>query len=398
VLAGFGEGIQLLGVAIDEDPLGRALYHVTLHWRAETAIENDLVVRLRLVDADGGVRWTGEGVRPVGGLYPTNAWHSEVPISDYHEVPIQPWLSPGSYSLEVGLFAPFDDRGVMVDDGSTAWLTLQRLDVEPPSDPDPLPHRRLCSFAAGSWLTGFDSPGEVTAGAPFAVDLAWQGVGEGERVRFSWAAPPGRELPAGGRQVDGDTSALTGGMLRSRHVIAAPRQVGRYTLRVGLVGQVGRCGWLALPSASCSLTEVRVRSGEEGLANFEERVLLVDADAPQSGARPGDIIRVTLRWRGLRTMEEDYTVFVHLVGPDGRLHGQADSWPVQGTYPTSQWPPGREVTDPYEVRLEPDAPPGPYRVEVGWYHLKTMQRLQIVDEEGQPTAESFVVGAFDVAQ
>jgi hypothetical protein len=97
-------------------------------------------------------------------------------------------------------------------------------------------------------------------------------------------------------------------------------------------------------------------------------------------------------------MGEDYTVFVHLVGPDGRLQGQADSWPVQGTYPTSQWTPGREVTDPYEVRLESDAPPGPYRVEVGWYDLDTMQRLQIVDEEGEPIGDSFVVGAFDVQE
>jgi hypothetical protein len=54
------------------------------------------------------------------------------------------------------------------------------------------------------------------------------------------------------------------------------------------------------------------------------------------------------------------------------------------------------VTDPYEVRLEPDAPPGPYRVEVGWYHLATMERLRIVDEGGEPIADSFVVGEFDV--
>jgi hypothetical protein len=97
-------------------------------------------------------------------------------------------------------------------------------------------------------------------------------------------------------------------------------------------------------------------------------------------------------------MAEDYTVFVHLVGPDGRLHGQADSWPVQGTYPTSQWAPGREVTDPYEVQLAPDTPPGRYRVEVGWYQLETMQRLQVVDEAGEPTGDSYAVGAFVVPE
>jgi hypothetical protein len=389
VLAGFGAGIQLVGAEVDEDPLERALYHVTLRWHAQTAVRDDLVVRLRLVDADGQVQWTGQGARPVNGLYPTNAWRSVVPISDYHEVAIPPWLPPGFYRLEVGLFAPFDDRGVMVGDGSVAWAPLQTLYVEPPSTAAPMARRRWYSFGDGVWLTGFDAPGEVIAGAPFVVDLAWRNVGKDESVQFWWAAP-------GRQRVTGARFALIDEMLRSRHTIVAPSDPGRYTLRVGLVDEVARCSWLAPPRTSCSLTEVRVQSGEEGLANFGERVLLLDAEAARHKARPGDVIQVTLHWRGLRTIGEDYTVFVHLVGPDGRLHGQVDSWPVQGTYPTSQWAPGREVTDPYEVRLEPDAPPGPYRVEVGWYHLATMERLRIVDEGGEPIADSFVVGEFDV--
>jgi hypothetical protein len=143
---------------------------------------------------------------------------------------------------------------------------------------------------------------------------------------------------------------------------------------------------------------VQVLSTEEGLANFGERILLLDGVAPQGRAVPGDVIHVTLRWRGLRAMTKDYTVFVHLVGPDGRLHGQADSWPVEGTYPTSQWVPAREVLDPYAVRLETDAPPGRYRVEAGWYDLDTMERLPIVDGEGEPIGDSFVAGTFEVQE
>jgi hypothetical protein len=78
------------------------------------------------------------------------------------------------------------------------------------------------------------------------------------------------------------------------------------------------------------------------------------------------------------------------------LHGQVDAWPVQGTFPTSRWVPGEELDDPYEVQLDPDAPAGHYRVEVGWYLLATMQRLQVVDVGGQPVGDAFVVGEFDV--
>jgi hypothetical protein len=95
---------------------------------------------------------------------------------------------------------------------------------------------------------------------------------------------------------------------------------------------------------------------------------------------------------------EDYTVFVHLVGPDGRLHGQVDSWPVQGSHPTSQWRPGEEVADAYDVRLDPDAPPGQYSIQVGWYLLSTMQRLQVLDQSGEPIGDSHVISEFVVAE
>jgi hypothetical protein len=386
----FGPGIRLRGAEVDKDPLGRPMYHVTLHWEAQWAVREDLVVQLRLVDDTGEVRWTSEGRRPVNGLYPTNAWPMATPISDYHELTIPAWLPAGVYTLEAGLFRPFGGEGLVEGDGSTAWLAVQELGIEPPSDADPLPHARLRSFDGGAWLTGFDAPGQVAAGAPFVVDTAWQGVGEGERVQFWWAPEA--------QSADGVGFDLVEGTLRSRQTIGAPSEAGRYTLRVGLVERVGRCGWLAPPRNSCPLLEVRVLPAGEGLANFGERVLLLGGDVTESEARPGDVIQVTLRWRGLRRMREDYTVFVHLVGPDGRLHGQADRWPVEGTYPTSQWPPGREVVDPYEVRLEPDAPPGAYRVEVGWYRLETMQRLQIVGAEGEPLADTSVVGAFDVQE
>ena len=65
-----------------------------------------------------------------------------------------------------------------------------------------------------------------------------------------------------------------------------------------------------------------------------------------------------------------------------RLVGQVDAWPVQGTFPTSQWTPGQTISDPYLVQLDADLPPGDYRVHVGLYLLATLQRLAVVDENG----------------
>jgi len=390
----FGEAVRLLGAELSADPLGRALYHLTLSWRAETPVGGDFFVRLRLVDAGGQVRWESDAARPVSGLYPTNAWPVDAVIADYHEVRPPPWLPRGEHVLEVGLFPPFSDVGLEVGDRATAWLALEPIQVAPPGGPlPPLAHERRCSFAGGAWLTGYNLASESPAGAPFVVDLSWHGVEGDEDVRLAWVNTDGREAGTA-------TSSLAGGALRSRHVLTAPPNPGEYTLVVGLVGEAVRCGWLAPSTDNCPLATVEIAPVQKGLANFADQVFLLDAAVSTNGqasVRPGGMVPVALRWQALRAMDEDYTVFVHLVGPDGQLHGQVDMWPVQGSHPTSLWTPGEKVIDPYEVRLDPDAPPGQYQIEVGWYLLATMQRLQIVDANGRPTGDSFVVGEFSIA-
>jgi hypothetical protein len=71
--------------------------------------------------------------------------------------------------------------------------------------------------------------------------------------------------------------------------------------------------------------------------------------------------------------------------------GQVDSWPVQGTYPTSQWQVGEVVEDKYMVQLAAELPPGQYRLQVGWYLLATLQRLPVVDEAGTAVDDKVVV-------
>jgi len=403
VIARFGDAVQLLDADLSADPLDPAVFHLALTWEAQTRVNGDFLVQLRVVDGGGRVRWESDGARPVGGLYPTNAWPAKRPVTDYHEVRLPSWLPRGEYALEVGLFPPFGDTGLDVDGGGTAWLALDTLEVVPPVGPlPPLAHRQRFAFAGGAWLTGYNLAGEVPAGAPLVVDLSWHGVEGDAAVRLAWADLRGPGEPAqAAREDEAPVAALASGMLRSRHVITAPQAPGDYVLSAGLMGESARCGWLAPLANDCPLATVEVVPAQQGLANFADALILLGADvalADRAGLWPGEAIPIVLRWQALRALDEDYTVFVHLIGPDGRLHGQVDMWPVQGSYPTSRWTPGEEVTDPYDVRLEPDAPPGTYRIEVGWYLLATMQRLPVVDARGRPVGDSTVVGSFSVVE
>ena len=142
---------------------------------------------------------------------------------------------------------------------------------------------------------------------------------------------------------------------------------------------------------------VTISPEQEGLAGFDGKVLLVSAEIEAEQLGPGSVLPVLLHWRALANMDKDYTVTVQLLGPDGRLHGQVDAWPVEGTFPTSQWDVGQEIDDRYMVAVEADAPAGQYQVMVGWYLLETMERLPVLDDAGTPVADHVVIGELELA-
>jgi uncharacterized membrane protein len=99
----------------------------------------------------------------------------------------------------------------------------------------------------------------------------------------------------------------------------------------------------------------------------------------------GEPLALTLGWRTERPLEQDYTVFVHLIGPDGAVAGQQDKMPLNGFYPTSRWPAsahesGEELLiDQYEILLPEAMETGDYRLHIGWYDATTGERQRTVD-------------------
>ena len=106
----------------------------------------------------------------------------------------------------------------------------------------------------------------------------------------------------------------------------------------------------------------------------------------------GSRLRLTLTWECLATMEADYTVFIHLVGPGGQPLAQVDSQPQSGTYPTSFWNPGEFVADPYSLEITPGVPAGEYQLIVGMYLLSTEERLTVLDRQGQVVGDHVPLG------
>ena len=114
---------------------------------------------------------------------------------------------------------------------------------------------------------------------------------------------------------------------------------------------------------------------------------LVGYDAPP--AKPGEPLTLTLYWRAAGPAPMDYSVFVHLLRPDGGILTQVDRTPGLGQYPTTAWRAGEVVVDPYPLDVPADTPPGRYQVAVGWY--TGQGRAPVRDAQGRPQPDDRIL-------
>jgi len=147
----------------------------------------------------------------------------------------------------------------------------------------------------------------------------------------------------------------------------APRQFGRpsmqTTLDVSLGDEIRLLGYDLAPPA-CSVSA-------EG-----------DTDCS---------LDLVLYWQAQRAIGADYSVFVHVVGPDGRIWGQRDAGPDAGAYSTRRWAAGEVVADPLRVTLPPDIQPGTFNVAVGMYLPGTGQRLPVLAAGGRAANDEVIL-------
>jgi hypothetical protein len=91
-----------------------------------------------------------------------------------------------------------------------------------------------------------------------------------------------------------------------------------------------------------------------------------------SDVRPGQPLAIQLAWQVRAPPPADYTLFAHLIGPDGQRVAQVDL-----PYPTSSWRVGRYATTELPLALPADAPAGTYRLVIGLYNPSNGQRLAL---------------------
>jgi hypothetical protein len=127
------------------------------------------------------------------------------------------------------------------------------------------------------------------------------------------------------------------------------------------------------------------------------RVGLFGYDLSQHSAAAGESVTVTLYWRGLTPMDEDFTAFVHLVDAEGSIIAQDDKQPLEGSWPTSDWRVGETVPDSYTLNITPDTAPGGYQIRAGLYRLSDSVRLSVEGESGRIVNDSIILDELTIS-
>jgi hypothetical protein len=373
-----------------DDPM-----HVTLYWQVLSPVGDDYNVYLRLTDESGNVFGHVDRL-PLAGLWRTNQWQPGHIIRDEYRLSLRPGTPPDVYYLEVSMysFATGETFGVARNIGR---IEVESARVVPAVDQLAAQHPVRVMVAPGLELLGYDlgveklGPGErlpatlywrSTYGLTTDYSILFEAKNVAGREGGSWTEPLGSELYPTSQWRRGEVQV-------SMHQLQMPPSArsGFYVLNMrlldGSTGQaVGReiLGKLEFVERERDFETPQVESAVG--VDLNNVAQLIGYDLPQRTVRAGQTFPITLYWRALEESATSYTVFIHVVGPDGSIRGQWDSIPGAGTLPTTGWVNGEVITDRYMVPMEPDAPPWQYTIQVGMYDPRNGARLPVVGSSG----------------
>jgi hypothetical protein len=129
---------------------------------------------------------------------------------------------------------------------------------------------------------------------------------------------------------------------------------------------------------------------------FGDEVRLVRYAHTDGSVIAGSNLHLVFTWQALTRPSFDYSVFVHLLDPDGQIYRQVDGSPVSGFRPMSTWAEDETIVDRYGFWLPDDCPVGSYRLVMGVYRWDTLERLSIVDSERVTVGDALDLSVIDV--
>lgn len=377
--------LKLTGCALPASLRGDEELRLDCFWEAWEALPHHLSVSLRLLD-QAGEEWARADTAISGAYLVAGRWPLGEPVLGRYSLRPVPGTPPGSfYRLDLLVYEPAGRN--------YGTVTVGPLVIERPSRPFEItvPAGSVASGSLGGLIIEGATlrPENALPGSEVRLEALWQVGGpfsephlelEGTDTKVALLPLPGatRLWQPGDRY-----RTIT-------HIPVSPYAMGGPTTLLA-VSDDG-----ILPLAQLHIDITRTFTMPSHIPPLDYRL---GEDIALCGAQvtiiPGQTIETMLYWQALDFIDRPHTVFVQLLGPNGHLYAQADSWPQAGRHPTHHWLPGEIVADPYRLELPPDAPAGMYSIIAGMYDYDvatgTAQRLPVVDAAGRRLPDDAIV-------
>ena len=348
-------------------------------------------------------------------------WPERLPVADstagnrvntYHLLQVPVTQPPGAATLRVKLYddttlqplPPIGQYGNVTVDLATATIVppLSMPQIADVTPSNAVAAEQAAAFSSAVTILGSDSlPATLEPGSTLVVRLLLQmpDVTPSPSSQTETAltlAMPDADLVAA---IPLPTGSAPGQIIHlfARLPIPPTLSPGRYPVALGAgsgrvlpLGEVLIDGRPYLAEAPAIAYPV--------VAQVADHLTLLGVDSPVPlEVRPGEPLPVTLIWQVEESEPRNLIRFVHVLKDDPTLTSQdalvaqEDTTPCRGTCPSRGWRLGEVLLDEAGVLMPADAPPGDYRLAVGWYDAATGTRLPIHDGAGERLADDLLV-------
>ncbi len=378
---------------------GRGIIPVQIEWTATADNLPDYFITLQLTDAAGEI-WAQRDTEPRADQRHFSALATGETLTDRHGLWVSAGTPPGEYRLTLRLTDPQSGQPVDIfgADGQPQGVDalLGTVSIIPPRRlllPAALPRQRTLDvlFDNRLKLVGDTVPTRtLKTGDALAVSLFWQGAADDLPPLVTWVQ---LQSDAGALAVSERPPAYPtdrwrrGTLLRDVHRLRIPADLppGEYRLAVGVLtadkirlktggGDQVDLGAVTILARPHNFSPPEMANSMQ--ADFGGAALVGFNLAP-SELRAGDALDLTLFWRGENGFSREWAIFAHLIDAEGNIRAQTDSFPVDGTFPTTAWVNGEFITDRRAIVLPAGVPSGEYRLEVGLYDPRTFERVPV---------------------
>ncbi len=372
-------------------------------------LDQNYLAFIHLVDAEGNVWGQGDGALTNSVRKQTASWMANELNSDRMRLYVRPGTPAGRYSVVVGVYSPDLKRlNILNESGNPVGTEykIAELNVMAPARPPSADALKLSrpldkDLGAARLIGAGQERTSVDAGDSVHLELGWQVKQPNANAQIALVG-------ADGTSISSQTYALTSESGQTvlgqyNYLVDADTPGGDYAVVVSLVGGDGQPQGEAAEIGRLTVRPVAVNLqpppiGHPLSATLGDRVTLAGYDIAQPSVKPGSTVDLTLYWHPQGRLDKSLKVFTHVVGPDGKIVGQLDTIPVEGSRPTTGWRPGEYIADRYVIPLDRNAAPGQYRIEVGLYDAATGERLPVrVDGAAVPGDQVFL-GPLDVTR